>query len=157
MSFVVVDGASLEILHKQSIYVKPERTPLTPFCSEVTGIKWSMLEHAGTLNDAINQLDSYIQKEIEAEKKSFCFVTHGGWVLRIQLPREARDKNLTLPNYMAFCRMFDLKQEIQRWQVHHPEINFNATSMGLPPTSVEANSWLNVVSGYLRFLVPLSA
>ncbi|KAI8372227.1 hypothetical protein EDC96DRAFT_500346 [Choanephora cucurbitarum] len=129
MSFVVVDGASLEVLHQQSIYVKPERTPLTPFCSEVTGIKWSMLEHAGSLNDAINQLDDYIQKEIEAEKKSFCFVTHGGWVLRIQLPREARDKNLTLPNYMAFCRMFDLKQEIQRWQVHHPEISLRSTSL----------------------------
>ncbi|RCH79891.1 hypothetical protein CU098_000805, partial [Rhizopus stolonifer] len=117
------------VLHKQQIYVKPERTPLTPFCSEVTGIKWSMLENAGTLSDAVTQLDDYIQKEIEAEKKSFCFVTHGGWVLRIQLPREARDKNLTLPNYLAFCRMFDLKQEIQRWQVHHPEISLRTTSL----------------------------
>lgn len=119
----------MEILHKQQIYVKPERTTLTPFCTEVTGIKWSSLVEAGTLEDAITELDNYIQKEIENEKKSFCFVTHGGWVLRIQLPREARDKSITLPNYLSFCRMFDLKQEIQRWQVHHPEVSLRSTSL----------------------------
>jgi inhibitor of KinA sporulation pathway (predicted exonuclease) len=129
LSFVVLNGSNLEVLHKQQIYVKPERTPLTPFCSEVTGIRSSMLENAGNLSDAIKQFDEYIQKEIESEKKSFCFVTHGGWVLRIQLPREARDKNLSLPNYLAYCRMFDLKQEIQRWQVHHPEVNLRSTSL----------------------------
>lgn len=119
----------MEILHKEQIYVKPERTPLTPFCTEVTGIKWNTLSEAGTLKDAINRLDEYITKEVELENKSFCFVTHGGWVLRIQLPREARDKNITLPNYLSFCRMFDLKQEIQRWQVHHPEISLRSTSL----------------------------
>jgi inhibitor of KinA sporulation pathway (predicted exonuclease) len=129
LSFVVLNASNLEVLYKQQIYVKPERTPLTPFCSEVTGIRSSMLENAGNLSDAIKQLDEYIQREIESEKKSFCFVTHGGWVLRIQLAREARDKNLSLPNYLAYCRMFDLKQEIQRWQVHHPEVNLRSTSL----------------------------
>ncbi|KAG2230190.1 hypothetical protein BDF21DRAFT_383649 [Thamnidium elegans] len=129
LSFVVLNASNMEVLHKQQIYVKPERTTLTPFCTEVTGIKWSSLAEAGTLKDAIAQLDDYIQKEIENENKSFCFVTHGGWVLRIQLPREARDKNITLPNYLSFCRMFDLKQEIQRWQVHHPEISLRSTSL----------------------------
>lgn len=126
---MVLNASNLEVLHKQQIYVKPERTALTPFCTEVTGIKWSTLAEAGTLKDALTQLDYYIQNEIEAKNKSFCFVTHGGWVLRIQLPREARDKNITLPNYLSFCRMFDLKQEIQRWQVHHPEISLRSTSL----------------------------
>ncbi|KAI7903308.1 uncharacterized protein BX663DRAFT_551599 [Cokeromyces recurvatus] len=129
ISFVVVDASNMEILHKQQIYVKPERTPLTPFCSEITGIKSSVLETAGTLKDAITKFDEYIQQEIETPKKSFCFVTHGGWALRIQLPRESRDKNITLPNYLAYCRMFDLKQEIQRWQVHHPEVSLRSTSV----------------------------
>ena len=119
----------MEILHKQQIYVKPERTPLTSFCTEVTGITWKTLEEAGDLKEAVSQLDDYIQKEIEQQQKTFCFVTHGGWALRIQLPREARDKNITLPNYISFCRMFDLKQEIQRWQIHHPEISLRSTSL----------------------------
>lgn len=129
LSFVVLNASNMEVLHKQQIYVKPERTPLTTFCAEVTGIRSSQLEEAGTLKDAITQLDDYVQKEIEQANKTFCFVTHGGWVLRIQLPREARDKNLTLPNYLSYCRMFDLKQEIQRWQVHHPEISLRSTSL----------------------------
>ncbi|KAG0738565.1 hypothetical protein G6F57_003357 [Rhizopus arrhizus] len=129
LSFVVLDAHNLKVLHKKQIYVKPERTTLTPFCTEVTGIQWSSLENAGTLKGAIDELDQYIQQNIEEEKKSFCFVTHGGWVLRIQLPRESRDKNIELPNYLAYCRMFDLKQEIQRWQVHHPEVSFRSTSL----------------------------
>ncbi|KAI8991753.1 hypothetical protein BDF20DRAFT_846228 [Mycotypha africana] len=159
LSFVVVNAHTMEVLHKQQIFVKPERTPLTSFCSEITGIKSSMLEEAGSLSDAINKLDEYIQREIigtdgqndsldtegngtsatgenkgssggsSGGRKSFCFVTHGGWALRIQLPREARDKGLALPNYLAYCRMFDLKQEIQRWQVHHPEFSFKSTSV----------------------------
>ncbi|KAI9478069.1 MAG: ribonuclease H-like domain-containing protein [Benjaminiella poitrasii] len=129
ISFVVVDASNMDVLHKQQIYVKPERTPLTPFCSEITGIKSSVLETAGSLKDAIDQFDNYIQRELEQQQKSFCFVTHGGWALRIQLPRECRDKNITLPNYLAYCRMFDLKQEIQRWQVHHPEVSLRSTSV----------------------------
>jgi inhibitor of KinA sporulation pathway (predicted exonuclease) len=129
LSYVVLQASNMEILYKNQIYVRPERTPLTNFCTEVTGIKWSTLENAGTLKEAITQLDEYIQREIEDQNLSFCFVTHGGWVLRIQLPREARDKNIELPNYLSFCRMFDLKQEIQRWQVHHPEVSLRSTSL----------------------------
>ncbi|KAI9024350.1 hypothetical protein CLU79DRAFT_700432 [Phycomyces nitens] len=128
-SFVVVDAANMQVLHKEQHYVKPERTPLTTFCTDVTGISWDMLESAGTLKDAILALDQYINTEIEDKGLSFCFVTHGGWILRIQIPREARDKNIELPSYLAFCRMFDLKQEIQRWQVHHPEVNLRTTSL----------------------------
>ena len=127
LSFVVVNASNMEVLHKQQIFVKPERTPLTAFCSEVTGIKSSMLETAGSLSDAVTTLDNYIQTQVEPH--TFCFVTHGGWPLRIQLPREARDKNIALPNYLSFCRMFDLKQEIQRWQVHHPEVSLRSTSI----------------------------
>ncbi|KAI9281133.1 ribonuclease H-like domain-containing protein [Sporodiniella umbellata] len=129
LSFVVLDAHTLKVLHKKQIFVKPERTVLTSFCTDVTGIQWSSLENANTLKSAINELDSYIQTNIEEQQKSFCFVTHGGWILRIQLPRESRDKNIELPSYLAYCRMFDLKQEIQRWQVHHPEVSFRSTSL----------------------------
>lgn len=127
LSYVVIDASKMVVIHTEQIYVKPERTPLTEYCTQVTGITADMLESAGTLEVAIKRLDEYIRKEMEG--KSFCFVTHGGWTLRIQLPREARDKGIELPSYLAFCRMFDVKQEIQRWQVHHPEVSLRSTSL----------------------------
>ncbi|KAI8142315.1 ribonuclease H-like domain-containing protein [Fennellomyces sp. T-0311] len=129
LSFVVIDASKMQVVHTEQIYVKPEQTPLTEYCTQVTGITTDTLESAGTLQNAINQLDDYIQREIEAHKLSFCFVTHGGWTLRIQLPREARDKNIDLPPYLSFCRMFDLKQEIQRWQVHHREVSVRSMAL----------------------------
>jgi len=112
----------LEAVYQHTQYVKPEATPLTPFCTNLTKITWENLETAGTLQDAITTLDDYIQSYIITNNKSFCFCTHGAWDLRIQLPREARDKHIELPPYLAHCRMFDLKQEYQRWQVHHPDV-----------------------------------
>lgn len=119
----------MEILTSQKVYVKPENTPLTQFCTQVSGITSEMISSAGTLEEAINTLNTSIKTEILDKQLDFCFVTHGGWVLRIQLPREARDKKLELPDYLSQPRMFDLKQEIQRWQVHHPEVHLRTTSL----------------------------
>ncbi|KAI9269007.1 hypothetical protein BDA99DRAFT_557780 [Phascolomyces articulosus] len=129
LAFVVIDTAKMDVIHTEQIYVKPVQTPMTEYCTQVTGITSETLDSAGTLQNAINKLDEYIQREIEAKKLSFCFVTHGGWTLRIQLPREARDKSIELPSYLSFCRMFDLKQEIQRWQVHHREVGIRSMSL----------------------------
>ncbi|KAI9316052.1 hypothetical protein BX666DRAFT_1954379 [Dichotomocladium elegans] len=128
LSFVVIDTSNMEVVHTEQIYAKPERTPLTEYCQQVTGITSEMLEGAGNLQNAISRLDDYIKKEID-DQCTFCFVTHGAWTLRIQLPREARDKGIELPSYLSFCRMFDLKQEIQRWQVHHRDINVRSMSL----------------------------
>ncbi|CAO3618986.1 unnamed protein product [Cunninghamella echinulata] len=119
----------MEIITNQKIYVKPENTPLTQFCTQVSGVTSEMISSAGTLEEAIQTLHTAITTEIIDQQLDFCFVTHGGWVLRIQLPREARDKKLELPDYLSQPRMFDLKQEIQRWQVHHPEVHLRTTSL----------------------------
>lgn len=119
----------MKLINEQVIHVKPERTPLTQFCTQITGITSDTLASAGTLQDAIDILDSTIQSYILDPQLEFCFVTHGGWVLRIQLSREARDKKLVLPEYLAQPRMFDLKQELQRWQGHHPETHLRTTSL----------------------------
>ncbi|KAI9312821.1 ribonuclease H-like domain-containing protein [Dichotomocladium elegans] len=130
LTFVVIDTTTMQLVHEQRILVRPERTPLTPFCTQITGITWSQLSEAGTFKDAIKDLDKYIQNEMVAKKLSFCFVTHGGWILRIQISREARDKNIELPGYLAYYQMFDLKQEVQRWQMHHhPEVSLRTTSL----------------------------
>ncbi|CAI2174267.1 12414_t:CDS:2 [Funneliformis geosporum] len=128
-AWVIVDTSTLEVVYQHSQYVKPEATPLTPFCTSLTNITWENLEIAGTLKDAITTLDDYIKNYIIANNKAFCFCTHGAWDLRIQLPREARDKRIELPPYLAHCRMFDLKQEYQRWQVHHPDVILKSHSL----------------------------
>ncbi|CAG8688307.1 6265_t:CDS:2 [Cetraspora pellucida] len=128
-AWVIVDTNTLEVVYQHSQYVKPENTPLTTFCTTLTNITWDKLENAGTLQNAISTLDNYIQSFIVSNNKSFCFCTHGAWDLRIQLPREARDKHIDLPPYLAYCRMFDLKQEYQRWQVHHPDVILKCQSL----------------------------
>ncbi|KAI9495658.1 hypothetical protein BDB00DRAFT_759802 [Zychaea mexicana] len=129
LAFAVIDAATMQVVHTEQIYVKPEQTPLTEYCTQITGITAETLGSAGNLQNAISKLDEYIQQEIESKQLSFCFVTHGGWTLRIQLPREARDKGIELPSYLSFCRMFDLKQEIQRWQVHHREVSLRSMAL----------------------------
>ncbi|ORY94107.1 hypothetical protein BCR43DRAFT_477619 [Syncephalastrum racemosum] len=118
-AFVVLDASKMMIEHTERIHVKPERTTTQDISTQHTGITHEDMANAVTLKDAIDAFDQYIQNL----PGSFCFVTHGGWALRIQLPREARDKNLQLPHYLEYCRMFDIKQETQRWQVHHPEVS----------------------------------
>lgn len=130
LAFAVMDVESGQVVHKQRILVKPERTPLTRFCTEITGIAPSDLEDAGDLWNAIQQLDSYIQEEMVSKNLRYCLVTHGGWVLRIQLEREARDKELVLPDTLTNCRMFDVKHELQRWQSYHqPDVTLPNTSL----------------------------
>ncbi|KAI8145632.1 ribonuclease H-like domain-containing protein [Fennellomyces sp. T-0311] len=130
LAFVVLDTTTMEVVHDHHILVRPERTPLTNFCTQITNITWDKLSSAGTFKDAIREFDQYVQEEILSRDKSFCFVTHGGWILRIQMAREAMDKNLELPEYLSMYQMFDLKQEVQRWQMqHHPEISLRTTSL----------------------------
>ncbi|CAO3594302.1 unnamed protein product [Absidia cylindrospora] len=119
----------MELIKEQTILVKPERTPLTQFCTQISGITPEMVASANSLKDAIDTLDKTIRTDILDKQLDFCFVTHGGWALRIQLSREARDKQLELPPYLAQPCMFDLKQEIQRWQVHHPDVHLHSTGI----------------------------
>lgn len=61
---------------------------------------------------------------------SFTFVTLDPADLRVQLPREARDKSVVLPAYLQHSRTFDLRTEYQRWQCHHPEsLPFGSSSL----------------------------
>lgn len=43
---------------------------------------------------------------------------------RVQIIREARDKNIVLPSYFQYPRYFDLKTEYNKWHKHHPELPY---------------------------------
>jgi hypothetical protein len=142
---MMTDGLQL---HRESVLVKPINTPITPLCSKckllffdsyepcgllmkkeqklissasLTTLTWEHVRNAGTFRDAINRFDAFASEHLTSQNLDFSFVTLDSWDLRVQLPREARDKAVVLPPYLQHSRTFDLRTEYQRWQQHHPE------------------------------------
>jgi len=123
------------------VLVKPVNTPITPLCSKfctksyhsgifladphspasLTTLTWEHVRNAGSFRDAITRLDAFVNEHLISKNLEFAFVTLDAWDLRVQLPREARDKAVVLPPYLQHSRTFDLRTEYQRWQAHHPE------------------------------------
>ncbi|WZH44537.1 rna-binding protein [Fusarium acuminatum] len=130
LGWILVDATTLEeianlpsnpqITH-ESVLVKPVNTPITPLCTSLTTLTWEHVRNAGTFRDAITRFDTFATEYLTSKNLDFVFVTLDAWDLRVQLPREARDKAVVLPPYLQHSRTFDLRTEYQRWQQHHPE------------------------------------
>ncbi|KAK6202410.1 uncharacterized protein RJT21DRAFT_134439 [Scheffersomyces amazonensis] len=120
-SWSTVDASTTELLHKNSILVRPVNTPITPYCSQLHKLTWEHVRNAGTFKDAIQTFDEYVQVNLINNNKSFIFVTMDLKSFKIQLPREARDKSIVLPSYLQMPKVFDLNAEYSKWQVSHPE------------------------------------
>jgi hypothetical protein len=88
--------------------------------ASLTTITWEHIRNAGTFRDAITRLDKFVHENVSQEQE-VAFVTLDAWDLRVQLPREARDKNVLLPAYLQHSRTFDLRTEYANWQQYHPE------------------------------------
>ncbi|RAL62813.1 hypothetical protein DID88_004655 [Monilinia fructigena] len=102
LGWILLDAKTCDELHRESVLVKPINTPITPLCTSLTTLTWNMFH-------------------LTSQNLDFSFVTLDSWDLRVQLPREARDKAVVLPPYLQHSRTFDLRTEYQRWQQHHPE------------------------------------
>ena len=89
--------------------------------ASLTTLTWEHVRNAGSFRDAITRFDTFAQEQLVSKNLSFCFVTLDSWDLRVQLPREARDKAVVLPAYLQHTRTFDLRQEYTKWQSRHPE------------------------------------
>ncbi|KAI9816436.1 MAG: hypothetical protein M1826_001826 [Phylliscum demangeonii] len=130
LGWILLDAKSCDEINRESVLVKPINTPITPLCTSLTTLTWEHVRQAGTFRDAINAFDSFAQEHLLAKNLEFAFVTLDSWDLRVQLPREARDKAVVLPPYLQHSRTFDLRTEYQRWQQHHPEsLPFGASSL----------------------------
>ncbi|KAI1917939.1 Asparagine-rich protein (ARP protein) [Ophidiomyces ophidiicola] len=121
LGWILLDTKSCEELHRESVLVKPVNTPITPLCTSLTTLTWEHVRSAGTFRDAVNRFDAFAQEHLVSKNLEFAFVTLDSWDMRVQLPREARDKAVVLPPYLQHSRTFDLRTEYQRWQQHHPE------------------------------------
>ncbi|KAF3933076.1 hypothetical protein ABW20_dc0108714 [Dactylellina cionopaga] len=121
IGWILLNAKSLEEVHRESVLVRPVNTPITPLCTSLTTLTWEHVRNAGTFRDAVNRFDSFVQEYLSSQNNDFTFVTLDAWDLRVQLPREARDKAVVLPPYLQHSRTFDLRTEYTRWQSHHPE------------------------------------
>ncbi|KAK4105072.1 hypothetical protein N658DRAFT_199767 [Parathielavia hyrcaniae] len=121
LGWILLDANTLDELHRESVLVKPVNTPITPLCTSLTTLTWEHVRNAGTFRDAINRFDAFASEHLTSQNLEFVFVTLEAWDLRVQLPREARDKSVVLPPYLQHSRAFELRTEYQRWQQHHPE------------------------------------
>ncbi|PFH61310.1 hypothetical protein XA68_17665 [Ophiocordyceps unilateralis] len=121
LGWILLDANSLEEITHESVLVKPVNTPITPLCTSLTTLTWEHVRNAGTFRDAISRFDTFATEYLTTKNLDFVFVTLDAWDLRVQLPREARDKAVVLPPYLQHSRTFDLRTEYQRWQQHHPE------------------------------------
>jgi hypothetical protein len=118
------------------VLVRPVNTPITPLCTSLTTLTWEHVKNAGTFRDAINAFDTYASEHLVPKDAgpgahpSFAFVTLTPWDLRVQLPREARDKNVVLPPYLQHPILFGLRSEYQMFQSQHPEtLAFSSSSL----------------------------
>jgi hypothetical protein len=105
-------------------------------CTSLTTLTWEHVKNAGTFRDAINAFDAYASEHLVPKDAgpgahpSFAFVTLTPWDLRVQLPREARDKNVVLPPYLQHPILFGLRSEYQMFQSQHPEtLAFSSSSL----------------------------
>jgi len=121
IAWILMDAKSLEEFQSDSVLVRPVNTPITELCTSLTTLTWEHVRNAGTFRDAITALDNFVQEHLLTPDLDFTFVTLDAWGLRVQLPREARDKSVVLPPYLQHSRTFDLRSEYTRWQSHHPE------------------------------------
>lgn len=94
--------------------------PLTDVAS-LTTLTWEHVRNAGAFRDAITRFDTFANEHLISKNLEFSFVTLDSWDLRVQLPREARDKAVVLPPYLQHSRTYDLRAEYAKWQQHHPE------------------------------------
>lgn len=130
-AWAVVDAQLLATVHRQLVLVRPVNTPITPYCSQLHGVLWEHVRAAGLFKDAVQLFDAYVQRELIGKGLEFSFVTADIAKLRVQLPREARDKGVALPAYLQHPRVFDLAVEYAKWQQYHPEL------LLYPPSSLQ--------------------
>ena len=116
--------------------VRPVNTPITPLCTSLTTLTWEHVKNAGSFRDAIGTFDAFAREHLvpkdgdSGAQPTFAFVTLTPWDLRVQLPREARDKNVVLPPYLQHPILFGLRGEYQTFQSHHPEtLAFSSSSL----------------------------
>lgn len=109
-SYAVFDARAGEVACDGQHYCKNLRTPITKFCTDLTGITPETLADAGSLEDALHAL----QRALSADGifgRPCCAVTHGSADLELMLPLNCRAQGLEVPRVLR--RYVDLREAVQ--------------------------------------------
>lgn len=128
LSWCTVQASTLQTLLTQTLILKPESSPVTPACLAKYNVTWDDVKAGFSFKDAIAEFDRRLTEEVRGQE--FSFVTFDISLLRVLLPREARDKGVVMPVYLQHPRVFDLGNEYLKWQATHPE------AMSYPNSSI---------------------
>lgn len=109
-AYVIYDVRKSRVSNEGQHYCKPLHTPITEFCTKLTGISNEKLKDAGSLKDALSALDKALT-EAGAKGKTCCAVAHGCADLELILPRNCRDLGLEIPPYLR--KYIDLREATQ--------------------------------------------
>ena len=108
---------------------------------------WDHVQNAGSFREAIQRIDAFIKEHVLGLSKTFTFVALDAWDLRVQIPREARDKAVALPPYLQHPKCFELRVEYSRWQQYHPEaLPFGPSSLSNICAALEVESGIHTSS-----------
>lgn len=109
-SYAIYDAVACKVACEGQHYCKNRKTPITTFCTDLTGITDEKLADAGSLQDALRALDSALSGEGLAGRQC-CAVTHGSADLELMLPLNCQDLGLEVPAYLR--RYVDLREAVQ--------------------------------------------
>jgi len=109
-SYAIYDAKAGEDAGQGQHYCKNLRTPITAFCTDLTGITDKTLAEAGSLEDALRALEKALSAEGLAGRPC-CAVTHGSADLELMLPLNCRALGLEVPAVLR--RYVDLREAVQ--------------------------------------------
>jgi len=120
---------------------------LTFVAASSTGLTWDHVQNAGSFREAVQRIDVFTKEHILNAQRSFVFIALDAWDLRVQVPREARDKAVALPPYLQHPKCFELRVEYARWQQYHPEaLPFGPSSLSNICAALEVEAGLHTSS-----------
>lgn len=111
-AYAVLDAKNGTVASEGQYYCKNTKTPITDFCTNLTGISDETLKNAGTLKDALDALEHDLKAE-GLKGRPTCAVAHGSADLELMLPANCKALGLEIPT--ALRRYVDLRTTAQ----HH--------------------------------------
>lgn len=125
-SFVIYDAKAQRMVLEGQHYCKNSRTPITSFCTELTGISDATLADAGSLADALQALCRALDEE-PLRGRPCCAVTHGSADLELILPMHCKALGLEVPEVLKSYA--DLRLAAQRQVLASGQRGVRASSL----------------------------
>lgn len=91
-------------------------TPITPFCTELTGITQDMVDAGEPFDKVLKDLVMWVRDLlVTAQRKEFLFVTCGNWDFAAALPKHCGYLGIPVPGAMrSWCNIKTIFSDVMR-------------------------------------------